>query len=200
MSLAKNSDNKISEQEYLAGELISEVKHEYIDGTVFAMAGASENHGLISGNILSGLKSDLKQKKSPCDVFSSDMKIKISEQSSNFFYPDIVVICDKHEDDDKYYKHAPIIIIEVLSDTTRKYDKGSKKLSYFNIPSLQEYVIIEQDYAEVEVFRKSEDWKSSIYFLGDEVTFQSINITLSVEDIYYHVDNNDMNQFLKEKE
>ena len=200
MSAAQKNNNKISEEEYLAGELISDIRYEYIDGIVYAMAGASERHGIISGNILSEFKIHLKQKKSPCDAFSSDMKIRIDKQSTSYFYPDVVVICDKHEGDSDYYKHSPSIIVEVLSKSTRKSDKSTKKLAYFNIPSLQEYVVIEQDYCEIEVFRKNKDWQASLYFIGDEISFDSIETTISVEDIYYHVNNDDMAQFLRDKE
>ena len=191
---------KLSEKEYLEGEFISEIKHEYIDGYIYAMAGASENHDLISGNIFREIGNHLKQKKSQCNVFSSDMKVRISEASISFFYTDAMVICDKHEQDDKYYKHSPVIIVEVLSESTRKHDLTTKKLYYQNIPSLQEYVVIEQDICRIEVFRKSDDWRSMSYFLGDEIAFESIDSTISVEDIYYHVDNQDVVKFLNKKE
>jgi Uma2 family endonuclease len=199
MSLAKKLGNKISEQEYLAGELVSDVKYEYIDGEVFAMAGASENHGLISGNLLSELRNNLKQKKSSCKVLSADMKVRIHSINTSFFYPDILVYCDHHKDDTKYYKHLPLILVEVLSKSTRKNDLNTKKFYYFNIPSLQEYVVIEQDFCEVEVFKKSDGWKSTVYFLGEEITFESIDATVSVEDIYYQVDNSDITHYLIEK-
>jgi len=199
MSLAKQADAHITEEEYLQGELISETKHEYIGGDVYAMVGASTTHNLISSNILSELKNDLKQKKSPCDVFSSDMKVKICDVATSFFYPDVMVVCENNDNDD-YYQNNPVIIVEVLSKSTRKKDLSSKRLCYFNIPSLEEYVVIEQDICQVIVFRKNDGWKSSFYFLGDEIRFDSIATALFVEDIYYHVDNNDMLNFLKERE
>jgi len=200
MSLVRKIEPKISETEYLEGELISEIKYEYIDGVVYAMAGASENHNLISRNVLLELTARLKQKKSSCKTFSSDMKVRISDNSTQFFYPDVMVHCKPGDNEGGYYKQSPVIIIEVLSKSTRKNDKTSKKLAYFNIPALQEYIIIEQDFCEVEVFRKSEHWKSTVYLLGDEITLESINTTLSVEDIYYQVDNEDIVNYLKDKE
>jgi len=200
MPLAKKLESKITESEYLEGERISEIKHEYIDGAIYAMAGASENHGLISQNISRELGNDLIKKKSPCKILSSDMKVRISKNSISYFYPDVAVFCDKHEHDSVYYKHSPIIIFEVLSKSTRKNDLSSKKLAYFNIASLQEYVVIEQDICEVEVFRKSEQWKSTVYFLGDDISFESIATTLSVEDVYYQVENEDIINYLKDKE
>jgi len=199
MSLATKTENYISEEEYLQGELISDIKHEYINGYVYAMVGASIKHNRISRNVLYGLENSLRQKKSSCETFSSDMKVKISVESSSFFYPDVMVVCDTNHDDN-YFQNSPVIIVEVLSKSTRKNDKTLKKQAYFKIPSLEEYVIIDQDYCEIEVFRKTNDWKSSLYFIGDEITFESIDTTLSVESIYYRVENEDMTDFLKEKE
>ncbi len=194
MPLAKKVEAIITEEDYLEGEQLSEVKHEYIDGNIYAMAGASAKHNLISGNINRELSSQLKNKKSPCDVFSSDMKVKISHLTTRFFYPDIMVVCEKNNDD--YYQHSPIIIIEVLSKSTRKHDFTTKMMSYFNIPSLEEYVLIEQDICQVTVYRKDKNWQSSSYFLGDDIHFESININISVEDIYYHIDNEEIATFL----
>jgi Uma2 family endonuclease len=198
MSLAKKLDNKISEEDYLAGELISDVKYEYIDGEVFAMAGASTKHNLITKNTLYQLENQLRNKNSACDVFSSDMKVKITDTSKSFFYPDAMVICDKNNSDD-YFQDSPTIIVEVLSKSTRRNDLSTKKLFYFNIPSLQEYMVIEQNLCEVEVFRKSDNWTSTVYFLGDNITFASLDITLSVEDIYYHIENEDITKYLIQK-
>jgi len=198
MSLAKKADTQISEDEYLQGEIMSEIKHEYIAGNVYAMAVASATHNLISGNVFRELSINLKQKNSPCDIFSSDMKVKVSRNSTSFFYPDVMIVCDTNNEDE-YYQNFPVIIVEVLSKSTRKNDKKLKKLAYFNIPTLSEYVIIEQDYCEVEVFRKNQHWQSDNYFLGDEITFESIDTTISVEDIYYHVKNEDMLNFLEER-
>ena len=196
MSLAKKREDRISEEEYLQGELISDMKHEYINGTIYAMSGASENHNFITGNIFNAFFNALKSKKSPCKIFSESMKVRENKKTTNFFYPDVFVMCDTHKDDDIYYKHSPTIIVEVLSESTRRYDLTTKKLYYFNIPSLKEYVVIEQDICQIEVFRKSDDWRLTVYFLGDEITFESINITVSVEDIYYQVVNKNMAKFL----
>ncbi len=198
MSLVNTIETKISENDYLEGELISEVKHEYIDGIVYAMAGAGTKHNLISKNILYGLENSLREKNSPCDVFSSDMKVKVSKITDSFFYPDVMVVCDTGNDDD-YYKTSPVIIVEVLSKSTRRNDFTIKMMSYFNIPGLEEYVLIEQDICQVQVYSKSKNWQSASYFLGDDITFNSINTTLSVEDIYYHVKNDDIVNYLQEK-
>jgi Uma2 family endonuclease len=183
----------ISEQDYLQGELLAETKHEYIDGQVHAMAGASENHNLLSVNIATELKTRLKG--TPCRIFIADMKVKVG---ANFFYPDVMVVCQK-DNDNEYYKTAPVIIVEVLSKSTRRFDQTDKRLHCQRIPSLEEYVLIEQDKGEIQVFSKKDQWQSFYYYLGDDITFSSLGVTVRVEDIYYQVNNEDVLDFLQEK-
>ena len=92
-----------------------------------------------------------------------------------------------------------VILVEVLSRSTRKTDKNDKFLEYINIPTLQEYVLIEQDFVDIEIFRKKDNWFPKHYFLGDEVTFKSIELTLTVEEVYHRVNNEDMIEFLNKK-
>jgi Uma2 family endonuclease len=190
--IAKNIS--VNTDEYLQGELKSNEKHELIDGDVYAMAGASGNHERISlnisrkfGNHLEGL---------PCEPFGSDMKVKVG---SDFFYPDVIVDCS-FDESEPYYTESPVIIVEVLSKSTRRIDETIKRKAYLTIPSLQEYVLIEQDIVDIEVVRRTEGWQSKHYFLGDEVTFESIDLTLSVEEIYLRVQNEDVKEFLAQKE
>jgi Uma2 family endonuclease len=188
-------NNRISVEEYLKGELLAEVKHEYIDGSVYAMAGASRNHDRISKTVARKLAEHLDNL--PCDVFGQAIKVYVSE--SKFFYPDVMVVC---EDDkgDTYFTDKPILIIEVLSDSTQDKDRTVKRLAYQSLPSLQEYVLIAQDFVEVEVSRRSLGWKSEHYFLGDEVFFESLDLKVPVAEIYRRVDNEDMRGFLQVQE
>lgn len=182
--------NLLSEDDYLRDELSRDVKHELIDGCIYAMAGASANHERIAGNIYRKFGNHLDD--SPCEPFGSDMKVKAG---SNFFYPDVIVDC--HFDETQpYYTETPVIIVEVLSRATRRTDETIKLLSYTNIPTLQEYVMIEQDFVDIQVLRRKEGWISRHYFLGDEVTFEAIDLTLPVEEIYARVQNEDMQEFL----
>ncbi|MGD7033776.1 Uma2 family endonuclease [Methylotuvimicrobium buryatense] len=191
--IAKKLDYLISVEDYLDGELIAETKHELIDGAVYAMVGTSGNHQRIAINVLAEFRSHLKNL--PCEPFGSDMKVRVD---SNFFYPDVIVDC--HFDESQpYYTETPIIIVEVLSKTTRRNDKTVKLANYLKLPTLQEYVMIEQDYVEVEVLRRSEGWVSKHYYLGDDVTFEAIDLTLPVEVIYQRVHNEDMLAFLAAK-
>lgn len=179
----------ISEQEYLDGELQSDIKHEYIAGEVYAMTGASANHSRIVTATASLLANHLAN--TPCEVFSSDMKVKAGQ---NFFYPDITVDCQNLAGDADF-TDAPLIIVEVLSKTTRKIDHTLKRLSYQNLASLEEYVLIEQDFVDVEVCRRGNHWQSEHYFLGDEIYLSAIELRLRVESLYERVDNEEMRAF-----
>ncbi len=191
--LAVKNTGLISPEDYLKGEPLSEVKHELIDGHVYAMAGASANHERISGNIYRKFGNHLEN--TPCEPFGSDMKVRVG---SNFFYPDVTVDCH-FDDSEPYFTETPIIIVEVLSRSTRRTDETIKLMSYITIPSLLEYVLIQQDFVDIQVIRRSEGWLPKHYFLGDEITFESIGLTLSVEDIYHRVQNDDMAEFLNNK-
>ena len=147
----KHASTYISVLDYLDGEKISDVKHEYINGEVYAMAGASRSHNILTGNVWSAFMAHLDGTR--CISFSSDMKVNIDNQ---FFYPDVLVTCDDDLGDD-YYTKAPIILVEVLSKSTRKMDKSFKLAAYKTIPSLLEYVLIEQEFAEmVKAVREAE--------------------------------------------
>ena len=185
----------VSEADYLKNELTSEIRHEYIDGNIYAMAGASDNHNKISSNVLVDLKVALKKKNSTCVTYIADMRLK---QGSKYYYPDVMVVCSA-DNKDKYNKTAPVILVEVLSDSTRKKDLTTKRFYYQNIPSLKEYVLIEQDKAEIQVCPKKDHWQPYYYYLGEEITFESIGVTISVEDIYYQVDIENVREYLQSK-
>lgn len=179
----------LTEEEYLATETTSDIKREYIDGQVYAMAGAGYNHNCISVTIARKFANHLEG--SPCATFMSDMKVRLGK---DYVYPDVLVDCGKMSGDD-YFSNSPVIIVEVLSKSTRKIDTTEKLIRYINLPSLQEYVLIEQDFVSVQVLRKSNHWQPEYYYLGDSVNFVAIGLTLTVEEIYDRVDNADMNEF-----
>jgi len=187
----KYKNDFISTEDYLENELSSEVKHEFINGDVYAMAGASTNHNRLVTNITRELGNHLKG--SPCEPFASDMKVQVS---SDFFYPDTMVVCD-HQSNENGVTDSPLIIVEVLSKSTRRIDQTLKRTAYQSLPSLQEYIVIEQDVVDIEVCRRSNHWQSEHYFLGDEVFFKSIDLHLSVAEIYERVENSDMQLYLE---
>ncbi|MFI3217921.1 MAG: Uma2 family endonuclease [Methylococcales bacterium] len=180
----------ISIDDYLQGELSREIKHEYLDGQVYAMAGASKNHQRIIANMIATFVQHLKN--TPCDTFSSDIKVRVSDLA--FFYPDVIVTCQDNSGD-SYYTEQPLIIVEVLSKSTRRTDETIKRRLYQTLPSLQEYVLIEQDIVDIEICRRDQSWQPEHYFMGDEISFAAIDLTLSVNEIYERVINDDVSAF-----
>ena len=185
----------MTENDYLEAESSGDVKHEYMGGHVVAMAGASKNHERIARNMIIALTLGLKQRGSSCKVFGSDIKVKTAD---NYFYPDGMVVCDDSTDSD-YFSEAPVMLIEVLSKSTRRMDQSTKRLAYQNIPTLAEYVLIEQDLAEVEVCTRHRGWRSYKYFPGETITFESIGVTLLVEALYEGVDSHEVVLNLRNK-
>ncbi|WMP16533.1 Uma2 family endonuclease [Thiothrix lacustris] len=181
----------LSVDDYLAGERESEQKYEYVDGKAYAMAGASANHNFIAGNLYALIWNH--QRGKSCFPMTSDMLVKTT--AKRFRYPDLMVVCDDDPSQDTYVRESPILIVEVLSGSTHRKDKTEKRAEYLALPSLLEYVLIEQDIAEVVVQRRSEAWRSTYYYPGSTVTLESIGLTVPVEAIYERVDNADMRVF-----
>ncbi len=178
----------MTEAEYLAAELTAEIRHEYIDGRAYAMTGGTTSHIRITANVLREFGNHLKGK--PCEAFMSDMQVKLGK---NYVYPDVLVACDHTEAHG--ITNAPVMIVEVLSKSTRVTDLTTKLIKYINLLSLQEYVLIEQDFVSVQVLRKRNHWQPEYYFLDHAVKFESIGLTLKVADIYDRVENEDMQEF-----
>lgn len=165
----------IDEAEYLQYcEQYPENKFELIDGEIVAMAGASLNHNILVSNLTTLFNNHLAD--TPCLVLASDWKVRVEH---NFYYPDVVVDCDSEN-------HQPKLIVEVLSDSTRSIDLSVKLEDYQKIPSLQEYVVIEQAAKLVMVYRRKNHWQAEIYQSGD-IVLESIGLTVSVENIYRKV-------------
>jgi len=172
-------------REYLEAEKDSRVRHEYIEGQIYAMAGASDRHNRISINLTSGLDSQLGD--GPCEVFMADMKVWVSE--SVFYYPDVVVACDG-PGADPYYRKQPRLIIEVSSPGTERIDRSEKLRAYKQIKSLKEYVIVSQESVRIEVFRRGrgDRWNWQVFTkLEEELRFESAGLTMTVADVYRRV-------------
>lgn len=187
----------LSVEAYLTGERESEIRHEYVDGVAYAMAGASVNHNQITANVLTELRMHFKQTGVDCRPFSSDLLVRTGKD--RYRYPDVVVVCDEQFLDD-YSTESPVLIVEVLSKATRQRDRQVKRLEYLQLPSLQEYMLIEQDTVEVEVFRRSDSWRPSYYYWGDMVVLESVGLSLSVESIYERVRNEDVSRLLADNQ
>ncbi|MEH2049697.1 Uma2 family endonuclease [Nostoc sp.] len=180
------SEYYISPEEYLEGEKFSEIKHEYIDGQVYAMAGASDAHVTIVGNLFSLLRNHLRG--SGCRVYMLDMKAQI-DVINRYFYPDVMVTCDTRDKEFEYFKSHPSLIIEVLSESTESYDRGKKFASYRHLESLQEYVLISPDRMNVECFRRNADghWVLYPYEKGEELYLASVDFRCAIAEIYEDV-------------
>ena len=183
----------LSAEDYLRRELSTEIKHQLIDGEIYAMGGASENHNLLALNVATEFKNRLKGR--PCRTFMADMKLRVAE---DFFYPDVMVVCQE-DNEHAYYKTSPTVIVEVLSKTTRKFDQSQKRLRCQSLPTLEEYLLVEQDKGEIQVFSRKDGWQSIYYYLGDEIVFACLDIAVPVEAIYDQVDNEDVAAFLEQK-
>ncbi len=184
MSTAAHSFESVSVEDYLAGEETAKVRHEYVAGVVYAMSGGTINHNLISGNVFGALFNSLRGK--PCRPFNSDMKVHIQDAGrSYFYYPDVSVVCKSNPATD-VYQDAPDVIVEVLSRSTRRLDDGEKRDAYLTLPSLEAYLLIEQDEPAVKLYRRSGDeFEIEVYAgLESSIRLSSIGVELPLADIY----------------
>jgi Uma2 family endonuclease len=176
-----------SQEEYLAWEAEQVEKHEYVDGEVFAMAGAGEGHITVCLNIAMALRQHLKG--SPCRTFMADMKVQL-DASSSFFYPDVVVTCSARDAQDPLVKREPTLIVEVLSPGTAAYDRGAKFSSYRQLASLQEYVLVDTDTRATDVYRKGADglWVLHPFTREQAVELASVALTIASAVLFDELD------------
>ena len=183
MSTARKLDH-ISVEDYLAGELVSQVKHEYLGGVVYAMAGARNVHNLIASNVLVALGSRLRG--SGCRPYNSDTKIRVRLPTHvRFYYPDTSAICDPNPPTDSF-QDQPTAVVEVLTKKTRRTDEGEKKEAYLTIPSLAMYLLVEQEMPTVVVHRRTDEgFVKEIYNGFDAgIPLGEVNIELPLAEIY----------------
>jgi Uma2 family endonuclease len=173
---------QLTVQEYLEEEQHSAIRHELVDSHAYAMVGASSVHNLLAGTLFAALHTHLRG--NPCRVFMSDMKVRTGQ---DFYYPDILVTCETF-DPKTLFQTAPILIIEVLSDSTERTDRHEKRLAYQRFDSLKEYVLVAQDRMEVEIYRRIENgWKIERLEARDILHFESVGFTMPVAKIYRDV-------------
>ncbi len=184
--VANQSQNYISPEEYLKLEELSQLKHEYIQGETYAMAGASDAHVTLSVNLVTLLRNHVRG--SGCRVYMSDMKARI-ESRNIYYYPDVMVTCDQRDKAFQSFKRHPCLIIEVLSKGTEAFDRGDKFADYQNLETLQEYVLISQKRQRVECFRRNAEglWVLHSYTQGSEIHLASVNLRTSMGAIYEDV-------------
>ncbi len=173
----------ITAAEYLEGELRSETRHEFVDGRVYAMSGASRRHNEICLDLASALQSHLRG--GPCRTYIEAVKVQVADDlGESYYYPDVFVACEPG-DEDSHVVSNPKLIIEVLSDSTSRIGRTDKFTNYKRISSVEEIVLIEQEWPEILVFRRSERWKRNLYTLfGTVVRFDSIGYAEPLADFY----------------
>mgnify|MGYP001214795956 CR=1 FL=1 len=180
----------LTPEQYLFAERQSDTKSEYFDGAIFAMSGASREHNQISANLVRVLGNQLLDK--PCSVYSSDMKVWI-DKARKYTYPDLVIVCqtERFEDEHRDVLLNPVVILEILSDSTEAYDRGRKFLHDQLLDSLIDYLLVSQDTPRIEVFSRRENnaWLyAEFHGLDAVVEIKSIGCGLDLGDIYHKVD------------
>jgi Uma2 family endonuclease len=177
--------SRLNEQEYLQGELTSEIRHEYVDGEVYAMAGAGEAHNLIALNIASKLREFVRG--GPCRVFISDMRLHVPTWKA-YYYPDILVTCDP-TDSQSYFKERPSLVVEVFSSDTERTDHKEKMLAYRTLATLKEYVLVTTDKRQIEIYRRDaqDEWQLAVVNQDESMQLESIGASLTLDEIYEDV-------------
>jgi Uma2 family endonuclease len=177
-------DEQLSVEDFLALDRESlDHRYEYVDDHMYALAGGSGNHGLIMANTHAVIHHHLRR--SPCATLT-EMSLKVHGAC---YLPDVMVTCNEKDiEENKTYMEFPKLVIEVLSPSTEKKDRGEKFLRYTSWPSIQEYVLISQDVMRVEVYRRgSPEWRYQVYRHGEKVELKSIGFTFPIEEIYERV-------------
>lgn len=178
----------LSAEAYLQGEQDGELRHEFIAGETYAMAGAGDGHNRVSGNGFFLLKSALRG--SECSIYMADMKLRIGEDEA-YLYPDVIVTCDEKDKQRNFYKQAPKLIIEVLSPSTEGFDRGQKFALYRRLETLQEYVLIDPRRYQLDLFRRNRDQRWELFSWNkpqDTVACKSVDLKCQLVELYEDVD------------
>lgn len=168
---------------YLAWEAEQPERHEYVAGEVFAMVGVRQVHNIATLNLAAALRQSLKG--SPCRVFVESVKTRV-EAADCYFYPDVVVTCDARDRATPDYLSHPLLVVEVLSESTAAFDRGDKFAAYRKLPSLQEYVLVDLPAKRIEIFRRNAEqhWVLYEYHTGDKLELASLALMLPVADVF----------------
>jgi Uma2 family endonuclease len=181
--------HRLTEAEYLEIERRAEFKSEFLDGEMFAMSGGTSSHSLIASNLNFAMRLQLKGR--PCVVYTSDMRVKV-QASGLYTYPDLSVACGQREfeDENEDILLNPIVVVEILSDSREAYDRGQKFALYRQIPSLREYLLVNQHEPLVEQYVRQDNGQ---WLLGDmaglesKLVLPSVGITIEMADVYTNI-------------
>lgn len=182
--VASASGRHYTLEDYLGVEEMSGVRHELVDGQIFAMAGGTPEHAALAASAVVLLGSKLRGK--PCRPYSGDLRIRVLA-TGLATYPDAAVICGEPARDPSSVTHVtnPTVVIEVLSPSTEAYDRGEKREHYQQIEALREYVLVSQHQRRVEVFRRVDSgWTHDVYEAGSTIDLASLGISLSTDELY----------------
>lgn len=176
----------MSADDFLAWDAQQTIKHEFVRGEVFAMAGAGEAHVTLSLNVAMALRQHLHG--SPCRTFITDMKLRV-EAANAFYYPDVMVTCSHADAGDAMVKREPVLLVEVLSSSTAAYDRGEKFAAYRQIRSLREYLLIDPDTRRCDLFRLGTDglWVLHPFEPGQDLRLASVDLSLSATTLWDEV-------------
>jgi len=178
----------IAVRDYLAGELTARRKHEYVDGNVYAMVGATNAHNRIATNATGMLYTQLRRHR--CQVFNSDTKVRVRlAHSTRFYYPDLSVVCQPNPPGDTFHD-APVVIVEVVSESTRRTDEYEKREAYLTIDSLCVYILVEQSAASALVYRRGDSGFERETHIGLDavIPLAEIECNLPLADLYEQVE------------
>jgi Uma2 family endonuclease len=181
--MATQAKKFYSPEEYLALEETADFKSEYYAGEIFAMAGGTPEHVLITGNVAGELRERLRGRS--CRVYPADLRVRVSP-AGLYTYPDVVVVCD-HPEIEQNTLLNPVVLVEVLSESTEAYDRGEKFAHYQRLESLSDYILVSQNAARVELYHRLPEggWHYvQVHDLADAIAIPSLNISLPLSEIY----------------
>jgi Uma2 family endonuclease len=183
MIAVKDKFPKLTPEEYFIWEEKQLLRHEYLNGELYAMSGGTQNHGRIASNIIFIVKGHLRG--GGCQVGNSDCRVNILE-TKDYVYPDVSVTCDERDITAIQAIQYPCLIVEVLSPSTASYDRGDKFRLYRRNPSLQDYVLVDAEKIAIDLYRKNDlgNWEIFNYQLGDNIELRSINLSFPIESVY----------------
>ena len=177
----------VSIDEYLEGEQTASERHEYVAGRIFAMVWASRRHNRICLNLAAIMQDRLSDL--PCQVYMADVKLRV-DTADAFYYPDLMVGCDP-QDHEPYFLRAPQLIVEVLSESTEAVDRREKWIAYQTLPSLREYLLIDQESPRAQMYLRkgpSEPWWQRDHGAEDSLELPSLGLSMSLSDLYRNID------------
>ena len=175
----------MSPEDYLLRERASAHRHEFVNGAIYAMSGGSDRHNRIAANLVAALNAHLPDR---CVAYMADMKVRIRVERAEFYYYPNSMVCCGPWDQSRDWRDDPLVLGEVLSPSTERVDRGEKFDAYKQIPTLQEYILLDQATKHVELFRRATGWQREVLAAGDTLRLASIDFKIAVDALYRRVE------------